>query len=130
MKQQGPVGRIVARKIRHALRRKPFLNPYYDQSEPRVWPDEVEILRRIFDGERLVTGRVTSHTDSTGRAIYAVYWYWEDADDQHPGEFDAAVMRLMSRNVIRKVQCAGGAAHMVLTPAAEKVFGKPKESSW
>lgn len=113
---------ISKKKLARILGRKPFLNPYYDSSEsdPTLWTEEVEIVQRIMAGERLVSERFCLEE----RKGYGVLWYWE-THPHYPAaetEYDGPVMRLMSRGVIRQVQCAGGADRMILTEAAEKAI--------
>lgn len=110
--------RQALKKLRTSLGRKPFLNPYSDQSAPQLWREEIETVRRMAAGDRLVSSRFYYQEED----CYAMYWYWEvypGFDREKKGERDSPAMLLMSRGVIRRVRCAGGADHMIFTPAAE-----------
>lgn len=113
---------ITDAKLRRIFTSAPFLNPYSDDSDPKLWPEEVVIVRRIIAGEKLASRRVYV----TEQDCHAVIWYWEMYPDYPAvkGEYDCPVMRLMSRGVVRRVQCYGGADEMILTPAAEEAIGR------
>ena len=72
-------------------------NPFSDASNPSLWLDELTVLDRIAQGEKLVSER----TYLEKRDTYAVSFYWQDA--KYSAEYDVVVMRLLGRQAIRPV---------------------------
>lgn len=92
-----------------------------------VWDEEVTIVKRLLLGQKLVCSRSYLESESN----YAVSWYWSvepvpehrraqlsvkawnrgcDAWSRrwYPRQWDAPVMRLMGREILRPMTCAGG----------------------
>ena len=113
---------------RHRLTRlilRRFPSPVRDISG-EVWSGELAIVMRLLLGQSLVCDR--EHID--GRrdgGHYAVSWYWAfepkgRPERWYPASYDAPVMRLLGRQIIRPVGCFGGYTEMHLTDRARRVF--------
>ena len=122
----------LTRAQKKQLIKRPFRNPYCDQSDPKLRLDEVQMIERLRAGDELVVGRCFGadpySREKTDPPDYAVYWYWSEAVG-FPCQPDWPVMRLMARNIITVTMCAGGYATMKLTPAAIRVVGDLETSA-
>ena len=106
-----------------------FPSPACDSSG-KLWMEEASVIKRMMLGQKLVCDR---HYISDGDC-YAVSWYWSvEPKGEHrrwyPNQYDAPVMRLIGRQIIRPVTCGGGYTQMEFTKRAGRVLGAPNDPS-
>lgn len=89
-----------------------FLCPYWDASPPGCSEQELRILEHLANGVEVLQCR--HYIAECDR--YAVSWSWE-LEEAMPSDW--AVTKLLSRQMVRTIQCFGGMTKLVLTDAAE-----------
>lgn len=95
----------IAQVIREVLP-----SPFRDETDPsQILSEEFEILHLLRDGVRVVQDRL--YLD--GR--YLISWYADDGSFSGKPLCDVAVTRLLGRQAIRPVACAGGMVTLALT---------------